>query len=211
MPHTICVRGHASTFRPNLIGTRSIVAQREPRCSFLVKFGGGGGDFFSGALRLSVTTPRQPFGLVLRSTRAPPNNMFSQRFITCTWYLLCKNTKIWRSTNYSSITLQYDLSHRVPTFDLWMLAPQERKVVFHEHSLQKLARVTMAENAHRGEEKEVALHDETPDRMASSLNRRQRDAYNACKEIVKGNQVLLLMCGGPGTGACAGFLFVALP
>ena len=127
-----------------------IVAQREPRCSFLVKFGGGGGDFFSGALRLSVTTPRQPFGLVLRSTRAPPNNMFSQRFITCTWYtwyLLCKNTKIWRSTNYSSITLQYDLSHRVPTFDLWMLAPQERKVVFHEHSLQKLARVTMAENA----------------------------------------------------------------
>ena len=107
--------------------------------------------------------------------------------------------------------VQYDLSHRVPTFDLWMLAPQERKVVFHEHSLQKLARVTMAENAHRGEEKEVALHDETPDRMASSLNRRQRDAYNACKEIVKGNQVLLLMCGGPGTGACAGFLFVALP
>ena len=94
---------------------------------------------------------------------------------------------------------------------IWMLAPQERKVVFHEHSLQKLARVTMAENAHRGEEKEVALHDETPDRMASSLNRRQRDAYNACKEIVKGNQVLLLMCGGPGTGACAGFLFVALP
>ena len=142
--------------------------------------------------------------------------MFSQRFISisCTWYLLillCKNTKIWRSTNYSSITLQYDLSHRVPTFDLWMLAPQERKVVFHEHSLQKLARVTMAENAHRGEEKEVALHDETPDRMASSLNRRQRYAYNACKEIVKGNQVLLLMCGGPGTGACAGFLFVALP
>ena len=92
-----------------------------------------------------------------------------------------------------------------------MLAPQERKVVFHEHSLQKLARVTMAENAHRGEEKELALHDETPDRMASSLNRRQRYAYNACKEIVKGNQVLLLMCGGPGTGACAGFLFVALP
>ena len=86
-------------------------------------------------MRLSVTTPRQPFWLVLRSTRAPPNNMFSQRFITCTWYLLillCKNTKIWRSTNYSSITLQYDLSHRVPTFDLWMLAPQERKVVFHE-------------------------------------------------------------------------------
>ena len=89
-----------------------IVARREPRCSFLVKFGGGGGDFFSGALRLSVTTPRQPFGLVLRSTRAPPKKyVFSTfHYLYLVLYLL-KNTKIMEVHNYSCI-LPYSMIYR---------------------------------------------------------------------------------------------------
>ena len=88
----------------------------------------GGGDFFSGALRLSVTTPRQPFGL---------SSGFSTFHYLYFWYLqYCKNTKIMEVHNYSCI-LPYSMIYRTGfQYLIWMVAPQERKVVFHEHSLR---------------------------------------------------------------------------
>ena len=64
------------------------------------------------------------------------------------------------------------------------------------------ARARIDEVAHGGEQKEIALHDETPAQMAALLNSGQRVAYNhVCKTMMEDKkQVLLLMCGGPGTG-----------